>query len=122
MIIVEEKNKKTGKLEKHAYATNEEFDENDANLAEWLAALYSKRWGIESSFDVEKNSYLAKTASKNYSVRLFYFFFAVLLYDLWILADILVCLAILGIIKTKKRQLKSKYFGTVLYSTDDDPG
>ncbi len=36
-----------------------------------------------------KNDFLAKTSSKDYRVRLFYFAFAVLLYNIWRLTDFL---------------------------------
>ncbi|MEF8849132.1 MAG: hypothetical protein V5A68_08395, partial [Candidatus Thermoplasmatota archaeon] len=45
---------------------------------------YGKRWGIETSYRVKKHSYLPQTTSKNYQIRLFYFLFSVLLYNLWI--------------------------------------
>jgi hypothetical protein len=40
--------------------------------------------------------------------------FSVLLYNLWILADILIWLALFGVVK-EDHLLISKYFGTVLY-------
>ena len=43
--------------------------------------------------------------------------FSVLLYKLWILADILLCLALFGFVK-EYHLLTSKYFGTVLYTID----
>jgi putative transposase len=88
LVILEEELKDGGKV-KRAFATNEEYDENDVNLAERLFDLYGKRWGVETSYRVKKHSYLPKTTSKNYLIRLFYFMFSVLLYNLWILADIL---------------------------------
>jgi putative transposase len=86
-------------------------------VSERLFLLYSKRWGIETSYRVKKHSYLPKTTSKNYLVRLFYFMFSVLLYNLWILADILIWLALFGEIK-EDHLITSKYFGTVLYTID----
>ena len=120
LVIVEEENDE-GEMVKRAFATNEEYNENDVNLAERLFNLYDRRWGIESSYCVEKHSYLPKTKSKNYQIRLFYFMFAVLLYNLWILADILIWLALFGIVK-KDHLLTSKYFGTLLYMTDPGGG
>lgn len=79
---------------KRAFATNEVFDENDVNLAERLFLLYGKRWGIETSYRVKKQSFLPKTTSKNYQIRIFYFLFSVLLYNLWLLADVLIWLAL----------------------------
>jgi IS4 transposase len=116
LVILQELND-NGELLKYAFATNEVFDENDVYLTKRLFLLYGKRWGIESSYKVKKQSYLPKTTSKNYLIRLFYFMFSVLLYNLWILADILMWLALFGIVK-EDHLLTSKYFGTVLYTID----
>jgi len=115
-LVIVEAELKNGTKEKRAFATNEEYNENDVNMAERLSELYGKRWGIETSYRVIK-SYLPKTTSKNYLIRLFYFMFAVLLYNMWILADILIWLALDGVVK-EDHQLTSKYFGTVLYMID----
>lgn len=116
LVIIEEE-LENGTKEKRAFATNEEYNENDVNLAERLFDLYGRRWGIETSYRVKKHSYLPKTTSKNYLIRLFYFMFSVLLYNLWILADILIWLALFGVVK-EDHLLTSKYFGTVLYTID----
>ncbi len=50
---------------------------------------YSRRWQIESEYKSIKDDFLAKTSSKDYRVRLFYFVFAVLLYNIWRLTDFL---------------------------------
>ena len=91
LVIVKDENG-----DKRAFATNEEYNENDVNLAERLFLLYGRRWGVETSYRVKKHSYLPKTTSKNYFIRLFYFMFSVLLYNLWILADILIWLSLYG--------------------------
>ncbi len=106
---------------KRAFATNEIFDENDISLAKRLFLLYSKRWGIETSYRVKKQSFLPKTTSKNYQIRIFYFLFSVLLYNLWLLADILIWLALFGYVK-EDHLITSKYFGTVLYTIDPGGG
>jgi len=106
---------------KRAFATNEPFDENDVNLAERLFLLYGKRWGIETSYRVKKHSFLPKTTSKNYQIRIFYFLFSVLLYNLWLLADILIWLALFGYVK-ENHIITSKYFGTILYTIDPGGG
>jgi hypothetical protein len=116
LVIVEEEDN-NGCMVKRAFATNEVYDENDVTLTERLFFLYGKRWGIESSYRVKKHSYLPKTTSKNYFIRLFYFMFSVLLYNLWILADILIWISLFGIVK-ENHLLTSKYFGTVLYTID----
>jgi len=116
LVVVEEEDS-NGEMVKRAFATNEQFEENDVNLTTRLFLLYGKRWGIETSYRVKKHSYLPKTTSKNYLIRLFYFMFSVLLYNLWILADILIWLALFGVVK-EDHLVTSKYFGTVLYTID----
>ena len=119
LVIVEEL--ENGKKVKRAFATNEEYDENDVNLAERLFLLYGRRWGVETSYRVKKHSYLPKTTSKNYLIRLFYFMFSVLLYNLWILADILIWLALFGVVR-EDHLVTSKLFGTILYTIDPGGG
>jgi len=102
---------------KRAFATNIEFNENDVGLSERLFNLYGKRWGIETSYRVKKHSFRPKTTSKNYFIRLFYFLFSALMYNLWLLADILICLALLGVFNGK-HIITSKYFGNMLLSID----
>lgn len=117
LILVEDKDKNTGKTVKRAFATNIGFDENDAKLAERLLMLYSKRWGIETSYRVKKHSFRGKTTSKNYMIRLFYFMFSVLMYNLWILADVLIWLHLFGLVG-EKHLVTSKYFGTLIMAID----
>jgi hypothetical protein len=57
--------------------------------AESFCRRYSRRWMIENEYKSIKNDFLAKTSSKDYRVRLFYFVFAVLLYNIWRLTDFL---------------------------------
>ncbi len=102
---------------KRAFATNIDFDENDAGLSKRLFYLYSKRWGIETGYRVKKHSFRAKTTSKNYFIRLFYFLFSALLYNLWILASIIISLALFGFVKDV-RIVKSKFFVSVLLTID----
>jgi putative transposase len=66
---------------------------------------------------VKKHSFRAKTTSKNYFIRLFYFLFSALLYNLWILASIIISLALFGFVKDV-RLVKSKYFVSVLFAID----
>jgi len=120
LVIVEDELEDGNKV-KRAFATNEEYNENDVNLAERLFDLYGKRWGVETSYRIKKHSYLPKTTSKNYLIRLFYFMFSVLLYNLWILADILIWLALFGVVK-EDHLVTSKLFGTILYTIDPGGG
>ena len=57
--------------------------------AESFCRRYSRRWQIESEYKSIKHDFLAKTSSKDYRVRLFYFVFAVLLYNIWRLTNFL---------------------------------
>jgi putative transposase len=116
LIIVEDKDGI-----KRAFATNEEIDENDENIAERLFELYGKRWGIETSYRVKKHTFLPKTTSKNYYIRLFYFLFAVLLYNLWIIADILLWMMILGKVG-EKHLVTSKLFAVIFILIDPKGG
>ena len=56
--------------------------------AEGLAESYRRRWGIETSYRVI-GDFLAKTTSKSFAIRLYYFLFAVALYDIWVLTNVL---------------------------------
>jgi len=57
--------------------------------AESFCRRYSRHWQIENEYKSIKNDFYAKTSSKDYRVRLFYFVFAVLLYNIWRLTDFL---------------------------------
>ncbi|ELZ29392.1 putative transposase (TCE33) [Halogeometricum pallidum JCM 14848] len=62
--------------------------------AEAVCRRYSSRWQIENEYKSIKNDFLAKTSSKDYRVRLFYFVFAVLLHNIWRLTDFLLKAAV----------------------------
>jgi len=49
-----------------------------------LLKRYKRRWGVETSYRMH-NSFLAKTTSKNYVVRLLYYAVAVCIYNAWCL-------------------------------------
>ncbi|MCX6665861.1 MAG: hypothetical protein NT038_07390 [Euryarchaeota archaeon] len=57
---------------KKAFATNIDFNENNAGLAKPLFNLHSKQRIIETSYRVKTHSFRHKTTSKNYFNRLFY--------------------------------------------------
>lgn len=50
---------------------------------------YARRWGIENSYKSIKD-FLTWTTSRNTAVRVFYFGFAVILYNMWLLVDLLI--------------------------------
>lgn len=59
-----------------------------------LFELYGRRWDIETGFRVQKENFYPKTTSKDYNIRLFYFLFSQILYNAWILTNIVVSLSI----------------------------
>ena len=67
------------------YATNIEGAEK--NPKDW-AERYARRWAIETNYRVVKNDFLANTTSREFSVRTFYWLFAVMLYNAWVLLDV----------------------------------
>ncbi len=96
---------------KRTFATNILIGEQ---IAHYYFKWYSKRWGIETSYRV-KGDFKARTTSKYYSVRLFYFMWSVSLYNLWVLVSLIV--ALIFFIDLKKPLVTAKLFGTVLYSS-----
>ncbi|MFH1592370.1 MAG: transposase [Candidatus Woesearchaeota archaeon] len=96
---------------KRAFITNFHIP---VQLAHYLYSWYSKRWGIETSYRNMDHDFKAKTTSKNYLIRLFYFLFTVCLYNLWILVNICVSLAIYGRL-SEKPIITAKLFAVVLY-------
>jgi putative transposase len=100
-----------------AFATNIDFNENDVNFSERLFILYGRRWGVETTYRVLKHTFWPKTTSKNYFIRLFYFLFSVLLYNLWVLGDVLISIEIYGQ-KIEGYIVASKHFITILLTID----
>ncbi len=105
---------------RYAFATNINLNNSDVMLSEKLFLPYSKRWGIETSYRVKKG-FRGKTTSRNYIVRQFYFMMSVVLYNLWILVNILVSVFLFGKI-SKKLPVTAKLFGTVLCMIVDPGG
>ena len=68
------------------FVTNLAIDE-EATYA--YAEAFRRRWGIETSYR-QIGDFLPRTSSPTFSVRLFYFLFAVTLYNLWVLANLLI--------------------------------
>jgi len=96
---------------KRVFATNILVSED---LTQKYFEWYSKRWGIETSYRV-KGDFKARTTSKYYSVRLFYFMWSVCLYNIWVLVSLVV--ALIFHINLKKPLVTAKLFGAVLYSS-----
>jgi hypothetical protein len=72
---------------------------------------YTRRGGIENSYGGIKQ-FAPWTTSREYAVRLFHFGFAMLLYDMWLLVDLLVQRS-LGIVefRTKPRVIAPRFRG-----------
>ena len=103
---------------KRAFSTNIKISEP---IAHYLFKFYKARWGIETSYRQIEHDFKARTTSTNYNIRLFYFLFSVCLYNLWVLVNICVSLAMHGRVK-KKPLISSKLFAIVLYRVSIDPG
>jgi len=104
---------------KRAFITNFYIPEQ---LAHYLYTFYSKRWGIETSYRNLDHDFKAKTTSKNYHIRLFYFLFSIVLYNLWVLVNIVVSMKLFGRLRDKPI-ITAKLFAVVLYrvSYEDPP-
>jgi IS4 transposase len=74
-----------------------------------LINRYSRRWGIENSYKAIKD-FLSWTTSKEFSVRIFYFGFAVLLYNMWLLVDLVVQVSLDGEKHRYKPRVTAKRF------------
>ena len=96
---------------KRVFATNILVSED---LTQKYFEWYSKRWGIETSYRV-KGDFKARTTSKYFSVRLFYFMWSVCLCNIWVLVSLVV--ASIFHIDLKKPLVTAKLFGAVLYSS-----
>jgi putative transposase len=60
-----------------------------------------------------RGGFWAKTTSKNYAVRLFYFLFSTCLYNLWVLTNVYVGRAVRRILE--RPVVTAKLFGVMLY-------
>ena len=96
-------------MEKRGFVTNMDIDRMHTRK---ISKLYSKRWGIETSYRVMKD-FRPKTTSKNYIIRLFYFLFSVCLYNLWELVNVI--LALVEKIDPMTPVIAAKLFGTILF-------
>jgi hypothetical protein len=95
-----------------AFATNMDIDDEislDRRETKGLMGWYSRRWGIENSYKTIKD-FLAWTTSKEFPVRLFYFGFAVLLYNMWLLVDFVVQVSLDCVEQRTKPRITAKRF------------
>ncbi|MCL4323626.1 MAG: transposase [Candidatus Thermoplasmatota archaeon] len=73
---------KGGKTVLYVFATNTTLSPSA------ILKCFRKRWGIETGYRMI-GKFLAKTTSRRHSVRLLYFYFAILLYNLWVLLNLM---------------------------------
>lgn len=99
--------------ETYVFATNIDIS---ANTSFFITMYYDRRWGIETSYRV-KEAFRARTTSKNYIIRLFYFMFSVTLYNLWILVNTLLSLFLFGKLPDKPL-ITAKLFGIMIYTIE----
>ena len=79
IVSVYGRNKKGKVL--YIFATNTVFQPRE------VLRFFKKRWGIETGYRMVRK-FLAKTTSRRYNIRLLYFYFAILLYNLWVLLNL----------------------------------
>jgi len=93
------------------FATNDDLDDDialDRRETERWINRYRRRWGIETNYRCLED-FLPSTTSKEYSVRLFHFGFAMLVFNMWRLVDFLVQVN-LDVDQRSKPRLKAKRF------------
>ncbi len=80
--------KETDPLKKYiAFATNIPKGDILWNISK-LPKDYRMRWGLESGY-IGAGVLRARTTSKNHSLRLLYFYYALILYNAWLLTNLL---------------------------------
>lgn len=72
--------------ETQSFITNKRIDSEDAEA--WVKH-YGYRWIIENEYRSIKQEFLATTCSKDHELRIYYFVFGILMYNVWRLADVL---------------------------------
>lgn len=94
-----------------AFTTNLDVDNETPSArvkARGQINRYRRRWGIENSYKTIKD-FLARTTSNDFVVRFFYFGFAVLVYNMWLLVDLIVQFS-LGENRPRKPRVTAKRF------------
>ncbi len=56
--------------------------------AKYYVELYMQRWQIETGYRMQ-NQFLPKTTSINFNVRYFYFFYAIVMHNIWLILNYL---------------------------------
>ncbi|RYJ07771.1 hypothetical protein ELS19_19850 [Halogeometricum borinquense] len=70
------------------FYTNIPLDADDVDPLE-LATDFRNRWGVETSYRKLKHDFLAQSGSPRLATRMFYFKFAILMYNMWTVANVL---------------------------------
>lgn len=68
------------------FITNERVEPERAQR--WVKR-YASRWWIEAEYRSIKQEFLARTSSTDHTLRLYYFVFGILMYNVWRLTDVL---------------------------------
>lgn len=88
-----------------------------------LPGEYRKRWGIETGYrDIERVR--AKTTSSNNSIRVLYFMYSLLLYNAWLLANLIISRRFSIYFKKPAIELAvmAAYFGVLLKASEIPDG
>ena len=72
---------------RHDFSFYTNINVNEDNVRD-IAEIYRERWGIENGY-LEKKDVKEKTHSPDMGVRYFLFFISVLLYNMWVLFNII---------------------------------
>ena len=75
------------KRKKHDFSYYTNMDVTESNVI-MLAEIYRERWGIENGY-LEKSGMKGKTHSPDMGIRYFLFFLSVLLYNMWMLINLI---------------------------------
>lgn len=71
---------------RRAYLTNKDVESKED--AKRVIKRHNQRWTIETKYRVIKHEFLGKTTSQDFSVRTFFWLFACMLYNAWVLLDV----------------------------------
>ena len=88
-------------------------------LSHYFYKWYGKRWGIETGYRLKAQDFKPRTTSKNFTLRLFYFLFSVMLYNLWVFANIIVGIKLYGEVP-KNPLITAKRFAIILYKIQEE--
>ena len=72
----------------HVYATNKVIRNRTNHNLKKIAAQYKERWGVETAFKMI-NFFQIRTSSRIFIIRLFCYLFSMVIYNLWILYNLL---------------------------------